>query len=250
MVPTDLISYFTTMATVGGTLVGLIFIAISIFPETTIEAKAPLERQTKVASSFTALLNPLIISLFALIPRDNIGYVALILGILDLLTNIVISIYLLRQKNTINSIIRKLAFIIGAFVLYIYEIVIGIRLLYGPGDAGAMEALNILLIIVYLYGVSRAWDVLGARQFQVTDWVEDVLANTKDQQRTNGPISDAPHILLQSLTDFFCLFDYGPCNRAWETARVCEGLVFCPFLLGLKRSVFEQECATLASQAM
>ncbi len=193
MVPNDLTSYFSTMATVGGTLVGLIFIAISIFPETTIEAKAPLDRQTKVASSFTALLNPLIISLFALIPRDNIGYVTLILGILDLLTNIVISAYLLQQKDATSNSIRKLAFIIGGFVLYIYEIVIGIRLFYGPGDAGAMQALNILLIIVYIFGVSRAWEVLGARQFHVTNLVEDVLANAKDQQRTSDPISDAPH---------------------------------------------------------
>jgi hypothetical protein len=67
MVPPDYSGYFTTMATVGATLFGLIFVAISIAPERVALDSAPLDRQVKAFAIYNALLNPLIISLFALV---------------------------------------------------------------------------------------------------------------------------------------------------------------------------------------
>lgn len=44
MVPPDYAVYFMTMATVGATLFGLIFVVISIAPASIATASAPLER--------------------------------------------------------------------------------------------------------------------------------------------------------------------------------------------------------------
>src|ERR1700690_2089057 len=51
MVPPDYSSYFGTMATVAATLFGLIFLVVSITPESIASESAPLERQLKVVAA-------------------------------------------------------------------------------------------------------------------------------------------------------------------------------------------------------
>jgi hypothetical protein len=80
VVPTDFANFFAVMAGVGGTLFGLIFVVISIAPERTVVASAPMMRQVQAASAYTALLNPLIISLIVLIPHEQISTITLISG--------------------------------------------------------------------------------------------------------------------------------------------------------------------------
>jgi hypothetical protein len=57
MVPPEFISFFSVSAAAGATLVGLIFVAVSIAPEHIVMDSAPVERQVVAASSFTALFN-------------------------------------------------------------------------------------------------------------------------------------------------------------------------------------------------
>ena len=68
MVPETFNNFFLASAGIGATLVGLIFVAVSIAPEHNVQANAPIERQAMAASSFTALLNAFFISFGALIP--------------------------------------------------------------------------------------------------------------------------------------------------------------------------------------
>ena len=68
MVSGDFVPFFTTLAAVGATLFGLIFVVISIKPEVTRSETTYIIRQVQVASSYSALLNPLVISLIALLP--------------------------------------------------------------------------------------------------------------------------------------------------------------------------------------
>jgi hypothetical protein len=51
MVPADFANFFVVMAGVGATLFGLIFLAVSMKPESTLAANAPVMRQVQVASS-------------------------------------------------------------------------------------------------------------------------------------------------------------------------------------------------------
>jgi hypothetical protein len=88
MVPPDYAGYFRTMATVGATLFGLIFVVISIAPASIATASAPLERQVKALTAYSALLNPVIISLFALVPHQQIGIVVLVLSMSGLINTL------------------------------------------------------------------------------------------------------------------------------------------------------------------
>ena len=84
MVPADFVTYFSVLAGVGATLFGLIFVTISITPETTRTQTTSVMRQVQVASAYTALLNPLVISLLALVPHATVGTVTLIMSTIGL----------------------------------------------------------------------------------------------------------------------------------------------------------------------
>ena len=174
MVPPEFTVYFTTMATVGATLFGLIFVAISIAPERVAITSAPLERQVKAFAAYNALLNPLIISLFALLPHQQIGFVIVPLGLIGIIQTLIMALALVR--NLVQSIarFRHSLFILGGFFLYGYETYFAVRLIRSPTDTFALYAVATLLIIIAIYGVIRAWELVGIRQFHVKDWLSSL----------------------------------------------------------------------------
>jgi hypothetical protein len=89
MIPPEYSPFFSTMAGVGATLFGLIFVAISIAPESVAAQGASLERQIKATTAYIALLNPLIVSLFALVPHQEIGIAVLAAGGFGLLSTLI-----------------------------------------------------------------------------------------------------------------------------------------------------------------
>jgi uncharacterized membrane protein YuzA (DUF378 family) len=189
MVSVDFVPFFTTMAAVGGTLFGLIFVVISIKPEVTRSETTYLIRQVQVTSSYGALLNPLVISLLALLPHATIDTTTLTMSSLGLINTIVMGIFLLRAAK---GEVRKLShvfFILTGFVMYGFEIFYGIQLDREPGDSSALHNLSTLLVLIYIYGIARAWDLVGVRQFHI----QDMLSPWISQGREENP-SDEPHI--------------------------------------------------------
>src|SRR6266699_1229531 len=73
VVPPEFANFF--IASAGAALVGLLFVAVSIAPEQMVTRRAPMERPAVAGSAFTALMNAFFISLVALIPHFNVGFV-------------------------------------------------------------------------------------------------------------------------------------------------------------------------------
>src|SRR5215469_4178760 len=96
MVPLEFTNFFGVMAGVGGTLFGLIFVAITIRPETIRGDGSSMLRPFQIASSYTALLNPLVISLFALVPHTTIGTVTIVMSSIGLINSCAIGINLFQ----------------------------------------------------------------------------------------------------------------------------------------------------------
>jgi hypothetical protein len=171
MVPPDFTVYFTTMATVGATLFGLIFLAISIVPKRVAMASAPLERQIKALAAYNALLNPLIISLFALVPHQQIGFVVVPVGLIGIIQTLIMTLTLVQNSARSIANLRNSLFILGGYFLYGYETYFGARLIQSPTDSSDLYAFANMLIIIAIYGVIRAWELIGLRQFHVKDWL-------------------------------------------------------------------------------
>lgn len=191
MIPADYTTYFMTMAAVGATLFGLIFVAVSIAPESVVAANAPLERQINAITAYIALLNPLIISLFALVPHQQIGYAVITMSTIGLLNTFALLMTVLQNAKQRAVLLRRSLFILASFVLYGYETYFAVRLLHSPGDPVALYALADLLIFISAFGVIRAWELMGIRQFLLRDWISS-LPGVKKAGSAPNPDPAAP----------------------------------------------------------
>lgn len=80
----DFIGYFAAAGTAAGTLIGLLFVAVSLRPDSVLGAAAPPAARAVAGSSFIALVNSFFVSLIAVIPHTSLGYVAAIMALLSL----------------------------------------------------------------------------------------------------------------------------------------------------------------------
>lgn len=188
--PPDYSVYFMTMAAVGATLFGLIFLVISITPATIATASAPRERQVRASTAYSALLNPLIFSLFALVPHQQIGTVVIVLSMIGLINTLIMALILLQNSVQWSVRFRNSPFILVGLVLYCYETYYAVRLLQSPADSSALNALTDLLIVITVYGVAQAWELIGIRQFHVQDWLSSLKATQKKENASNTVAAD------------------------------------------------------------
>ncbi len=185
MIPPEYSSFFTTMAAVGATLFGLIFVAISIVPDSVTTTNASPERQVRAAASYIALLNPLVVSLFALIPHQQIGIVVIGMSTLGLLNTLGMTLTLIRYAGPSGAKLRHSLFILGGFFLYGYESYFAIRLIQSPADNVSLYFLADLLIMISIFGVIRAWELIGMRQFHLFNWLSSVRNTREEENRFN-----------------------------------------------------------------
>ena len=177
MVPAAFATFFSVLAGVGATLFGLVFVAISIQPETIRTENPSVMRQVQTASAYTALLNPLVISLLALPPQATIGTVTVIMSAIGLVNTLVMGISLFRDARNKTKILRSSLFVFGSLVLFGFELYFAIRLALAPADRAALSDLTTLLVLIYLYGIARAWDLVGARQFHLQEVFTPLVPN-------------------------------------------------------------------------
>src|SRR5260370_13089559 len=184
MVPVDFVPFFTTMAGVGATLFGLIFVVISIKPEVTHAETTSVMRQVQAASSYSALLNPLVISLLALLPRATI---TLIMSAIGLVNTLIMGILLLRDSGDGVKKLPRVFFLLVGLVLFGFEIFYGIRLDLAPGDSATLHNLAILLVLIYVYGIARAWDLVGVRQFHIQEVLGPLISKGREERPSEPP---------------------------------------------------------------
>ena len=84
MVTGDFIGYFAAAGTAAGTLIGLLFVAVSLRPDSVLGAGAPPAAQAVAGSAFIALVNSFFVSLVAVIPHTSLGYVAAVMAVASL----------------------------------------------------------------------------------------------------------------------------------------------------------------------
>ncbi len=186
MIPAEYANFFTTMAAVGATLFGLIFVAISIAPESFASEHAPLERQAKATTAYIALLNPLLIALFALVPHQQIGVVVLGASGLGLVNTLGMTLALFLNSKQRGARLRRSLFIAASFTLYGYEAYFGVRLWQVQGDPFALFALSDLMIVIYAFGIIRAWELIGIRQFRLRGWLQTLRGKKEAANGHNG----------------------------------------------------------------
>ena len=153
MVPDDFTGYFAAAATAAGALIGLLFVAASLRPETVLGRGAPPAAQAVAGSAFTALINSFFVSLIALIPRTSLGYTAAIMALLSLYSTWRLHHDLARHEAAVLQIGL-------ALLAYLTQLGVGIDLAIHPHDDSLVYDVAYVLVGSFAVALRRAWSLM------------------------------------------------------------------------------------------
>jgi hypothetical protein len=151
---------FTVIATSAATLTGLLFVAMSV-SEGHGKTHPPVVREFRAAASLLAFINAFAVSLFGLVPRQNIGVPAAVLGVIGIFftaagLRTTLALPLAEQR-------RRAQFVLIALLLvtFGFELVFAIALLVHSHRTWAVADIGDVLIASVLIGIARAWELVG-----------------------------------------------------------------------------------------
>lgn len=177
----------------SGPLIGLLFVAISVSPHKHVGARAPLAFQIQAGVAFTTLINALVIAIVALLPGRDLGTAAVILSGAGISSTIGLSVLSLhawpgRRQRWSLVIIPVLG------LLHALQLESGIDLWHHPGNPGPVHFEALLVIILFMIAIARAWQMIGARNTRTLAVVSGLLRERRREEPAGLPerVDDGP----------------------------------------------------------
>jgi hypothetical protein len=179
---------FSAIAASAGALTGLLFVALSVAstrPRPNVPT--PLVRQIRAAAALLCFVNALAVSLYGLIPQGNIGYPALVLGIIGIL----FTAGAIRSVVTCSNSRRQQYGQIGLFAVLLLifgtGVVSGSAIIASASDALQLQLIGYALVSSLLVGISRAWELVGDRDTGLLASLDSLLRPTPSARgRSDG----------------------------------------------------------------
>jgi hypothetical protein len=173
MIPASFIPFFSISAGAAATLIGLLFVAVSIAPARTVGKGASMSRRSVAESAFTALLNAFLVSLIALIPTAplSLGALAVTGGtLLGFVRTLAQTIARWRKEPSFSPsrLLRRLLLPLGMLIVYGLECWWGVRA-YRTFHLSAdmCGELAMILVVLQALAIGRSWELLGARRSSI-----------------------------------------------------------------------------------
>ncbi len=187
MVPDDFHDFFVASAGVAGALIGLLFVAMSVSQERLAEHGETQVHRVRAAAALTSFSNALLVSLFALIPGEGLSGLAVTVGAIGLafVTGAVLSLFRVRRPRW--SDLRDVTFLLGLAVVFVLQIVAGAHLGGGADEDGRIATLAVLVVVCFVIGISRAWELIGGPSMGLTKEIEEQVADRVDRLRHRPP---------------------------------------------------------------
>jgi hypothetical protein len=154
---------FAALAASAASLTGLLFVAISVAPNRPEGTRPAVIEEVRAAASFISFTNVLAVSLFGLVPGNDIGYPAMVVGLAGLAFTAAGARSILGDPAARPHRRRQLLLITLLLATFGVECGAGIRLVVGSSARGPIELIGDCLAASVLIGVARAWELVGAR---------------------------------------------------------------------------------------
>jgi hypothetical protein len=154
MPPASFNDFFITCVGASASFIGLLFVAISVVLSRG-DSQLEFNDRRLAETAFMALANIFFVSLQAVMPAANIGYIAIIFGALGISSAFRIFSY--RQGD------KAVLWFVSSNLAYLFQIFYSIRLIIHPDDVGDIYALASLILILFGGALVRSWELTGIR---------------------------------------------------------------------------------------
>ena len=168
VIPEGFHDFLVASGGVAGALIGLLFVAISVAPERLLAADAAPAHRVRASTALTTFSNALTVSLLTLIPGLGAGWTAFVVA--------TVGAPLRRRLGPRPrpcppaprpGELRDGAFLVGVAVVFVLQLWFGLRLVADDADIGALRGICILVVVCFLVGIARAWELIGGPSFSL-----------------------------------------------------------------------------------
>jgi hypothetical protein len=181
--PDEFHDFLVAAGGVAGALIGLLFVAISVAPERLLGERASQLHRVRASTALTAFTNALSVSLFALVPGVGLGGPAAVVAAVGLLFVAGSLVSLVRVRRTHPAELRDAGFLVGVAIVFGTQGWLGLRLVGDDGETGAARGVCILVIVCFLVGIARAWELIGGPSI---GFRSQLVAALRDHERRDG----------------------------------------------------------------
>jgi hypothetical protein len=196
--PPSFDTFLAASAGVAGALIGLLFVAISVAQERLTGENANQAHRVRASAALTSFSNALTVALFGLVPGVGLRGPALVVALLGLLF-IAASLLSLHRVRTSEPVpLRDSLFLASLFVVFGLQLFYALRLVSNARDVGAARGIAVLVIVCFLIGIARAWELVGGPSVGLS---HELMLTTQARKRDHYTPDTTSHEPPENIDD-------------------------------------------------